>query len=139
MRWLRRLLLTLFLSHASHVPPAGANPTRLHDWRFYQTGKASWYGREFQGAKTASGEPYNMYGLTAASRTLPMGSWARVTNLNNNRSVFLRINDRGPWNKRILDLSYGAAKALKISGVDNVMVEVPRAIRSNAQEVVPAY
>jgi rare lipoprotein A (peptidoglycan hydrolase) len=92
-----------------------------------QIGKASWYGRFFQHKKTASGEPYDMYQLTAAHRTLPLGSWIKVTNLKNDRSVIVRINDRGPMPKnRILDLSYSAAQILDMGhdGVDRVRLEV---------------
>ena len=92
-----------------------------------QVGKASWYGRLFQSKKTASGEPYEMSDFTAAHRTLPLGSWVRVTNLRNDRSVVVRINDRGPVLKsRIIDLSYGAAKMLGMgqSGIDPVRLDV---------------
>jgi len=92
-----------------------------------QVGKASWYGRIFQHKQTASGEPYDMDQLTAAHRTLPLGSWIKVTNLKNDRSVVVRINDRGPVKKnRILDLSYSAAKMLGMGhdGVDPVRLEV---------------
>ena len=64
--------------------------------RPYQVGTASWYGRYFHGRPTASGEPYDMFRLTAAHRTLKLGTWVRVTNLRNGRSVVVRINDRGP-------------------------------------------
>ena len=93
----------------------------------FQVGKASWYGRIFQHKQTASGEPYDMDQLTAAHRTLPLGSWIKVTNLKNDRSVVVRINDRGPVKKnRILDLSYSAAKMLGMGhdGVDPVRLEV---------------
>jgi rare lipoprotein A len=92
-----------------------------------QVGKASWYGRIFQHKQTASGEPYDMDQLTAAHRTLPLGSWIKVTNLRNDRTVVVRINDRGPVLKnRIIDLSYGAAKMLGMAhdGVDPVRLEV---------------
>ena len=92
-----------------------------------QVGKASWYGRIFQHKKTASGEPYDMYQFTAAHRTLPLGSWIKVTNLKNDRSVVVRINDRGPVKRnRIIDLSYSAAKMLGIGhdGVDPVRLDV---------------
>lgn len=92
--------------------------------RWYQIGTASWYGRYFQGKKTANGETYDMYGLTCAHRSLPLGSWIRVTNLKNRKSVFVRVNDRGPVpDNRIVDLSYGAAKAVGISGVAKVKLE----------------
>ncbi|HXZ31843.1 MAG TPA: septal ring lytic transglycosylase RlpA family protein [Terriglobales bacterium] len=85
--------------------------------RLYQVGTASWYGSYFEGRATASGEPYNMYDLTAAHPTLPLGTWVRVTNLHNGRRIYVRINDRGPIVPgRIIDLSYGAAEALHITG-----------------------
>jgi rare lipoprotein A len=93
----------------------------------YQVGKASWYGRVFQHHQTASGEPYEMNALTAAHRTLPIGSWVKVTNLKNDRSVMVRINDRGPVMKsRIIDLSYGAAKMLGMgsSGISSVRLDI---------------
>src|SRR5437868_12921399 len=75
----------------------------------YQIGTASWYGENFDGKPTASGEPYDMYDMTAAHLKLPMGSYVRVTNLHNGRSVIVRVNDRGPVVPgRIIDLSYGA-------------------------------
>jgi len=90
-----------------------------------QVGKASWYGRIFQSHKTASGEPYDMFQFTAAHRTLPLGSWVKVTDLKTERSVVVRINDRGPVARnRIIDLSYGAAKMLSMKGVDQVRLDV---------------
>jgi len=90
-----------------------------------QVGKASWYGRVFQHHKTASGEPYNMFELTAAHRTLPLGSWVKVVDLKTDRSVVVRINDRGPVApNRIIDLSYGAARILGMNGIDRVRLEV---------------
>jgi rare lipoprotein A len=78
-----------------------------------EEGLASWYGRRFHGRKTASGEPYDMYAMTAAHPTLPIPSYARVTALNNGKSVVVRINDRGPFHsKRVIDLSYTAAHKL---------------------------
>jgi len=93
----------------------------------FQVGRASWYGRIFQNKKTASGEPYDMNDLTAAHRTLPLGSWVKVTNLRNDRSVMVRINDRGPvMRSRIIDLSYGAAKMLGMgsSGISSVRLDI---------------
>jgi peptidoglycan lytic transglycosylase len=85
--------------------------------RPYAIGQASWYGKDFDGKPTASGEPYDMYELTAAHRTLPLGSWVKVTNLRNRRWVLVRINDRGPVPlQRIIDLSYSAARILNMSG-----------------------
>jgi rare lipoprotein A len=80
----------------------------------YQIGTASWYGEYFHGKPTASGEPYDMYDMTAASLTIPLGTYVRVTNLRNGKSVVVRVNDRGPVVEgRIIDLSYGAAEALQ--------------------------
>ena len=95
--------------------------------RKFQVGRASWYGRLFQHKKTASGEPYDMHDFTAAHRTLPLGSWVKVTNLKNDKSVMVRINDRGPVMKgRILDLSYGAAMILGMGddGVARVRLDL---------------
>src|SRR5580658_5742800 len=100
----------------------GSKPTRT---RKPQVGKASWYGRIFQSHKTASGELYDMNQFTAAHRTLPIGSWVKVTDLKTDRSVVVRINDRGPVARsRIIDLSYGAAKVLSMKGVDQVRLDV---------------
>jgi peptidoglycan lytic transglycosylase len=83
----------------------------------YQVGEASWYGKQFHGKETASGESYDMFRFTAAHPTLPLGSWVRVTNLRNHKSVIVRINDRGPVVPgRIMDLSYGAAQVLGMRG-----------------------
>jgi len=92
-----------------------------------QVGVASWYGGKFHGRTTASGEPYDMNAMTAAHRTLPFGTKVRVTNLDNGRSVVVRINDRGPYAKRrIIDLSRHAAEQLgfRKAGVAKVRVEV---------------
>jgi rare lipoprotein A len=93
----------------------------------YQIGTASWYGHNFQGKPTASGEPYEMYDMTAAHLTLPMGSYVRVTNLRNGREVIVRVNDRGPIVPgRIIDLSYGAAQALQFrqKGLQRVRLDL---------------
>jgi rare lipoprotein A len=90
-------------------------------------GTASYYGKEFHGKKTSSGEEYNMYELTAAHKTYPLGSEIRLTNIENNKSVVVRINDRMPtYNKRMIDISYGAARELGMlkSGIAKVIVEV---------------
>ncbi len=93
-------------------PYSGSHLTAHHK-QPYQLGTASWYGENFEGRTTASGEPYKMHDLTAAHPTLPLGSWVRVTNLRNGRVVYVRINDRGPIVPgRIIDLSYGAAEVL---------------------------
>ena len=92
---------------------------------FRQRGLASWYGKRFHGKKTASGEPYDMYKMTAAHPTLPIPSYARVTNLANGRSVVVRINDRGPFHAgRVIDLSYVAAYKLGYIAAGSAQVEV---------------
>lgn len=90
---------------------------------FSQTGKASWYGPGFHGKKTSNGERFDMYGLTAAHRTLPLGTQVRVTNVANGKSVVVRVNDRGPfYGDRVIDLSKGAAS--KLGFVQNGMAMV---------------
>jgi rare lipoprotein A len=101
----------------------------------YQIGTASWYGEKFAGKPTASGEPYDMYDMTAAHLTLPMGSYVRVTNLKNGKAVVVRVNDRGPIVPgRIIDLSYGAAQALQFRqrGLQRVRLDLMNAPRKNA-------
>jgi rare lipoprotein A len=93
----------------------------------YQVGTASWYGEYFEGKPTASGESYEMYDLTAAHPTLPLGSYVRVTNLHNGRAVVVKVNDRGPIVPgRIIDLSYGAACVLKFEhrGLQKVRLDL---------------
>jgi rare lipoprotein A len=93
----------------------------------YQVGKASWYGGLFQGKATASGEDYDMYNFTAAHRELPLGTFVKVTNLKNLKSVIVRINDRGPVTPgRIIDLSYSAAQRLEMhqKGLQKVRIDV---------------
>jgi rare lipoprotein A len=92
---------------------------------YKQRGIASWYGKRYHGQKTSSGEVYDMYGMTAAHTTLPLPSYARVTNPENGRSVIVRINDRGPFHSdRLIDLSYAAAYKLRIVGKGSGLVEV---------------
>ncbi len=94
---------------------------------YNETGTASWYGTKFHGKKTANGERYDMYAMSAAHKTLPLPTMVRVTNLNNGRSVVVRVNDRGPFAKgRLIDLSYAAAKTLAYdhAGTAPVRVEV---------------
>jgi rare lipoprotein A len=103
------------------VNPTPAKP--VHHW--YQFGKASWYGQPFQGHATASGEIFNMFDLTCAHRSLPLGSLIRVTNLRNRKSVVLRVNDRGPVAEdRIVDLSYAAAASIGLRGIAKVRIEL---------------
>ncbi|MCX7680032.1 MAG: septal ring lytic transglycosylase RlpA family protein [Spirochaetes bacterium] len=93
--------------------------------RFYQKGEASWYGRAFHGKKTASGEKFDMYDYTAAHRTLPFGTILTVKNLENNKTVKVRINDRGPYREgRILDLSYAAARKLDMLSSGTALVGI---------------
>ncbi len=106
-----------------------------------ETGTAAWYGKEYQGKKTASGEVFDMNSLTAAHRTLPLGTVIRVTNLENEKSVTVAINDRGPFtNNCILDLSYAAARKLGIvaQGTGRVQIDILEAGREPAQYTVNA-
>jgi rare lipoprotein A len=112
------------------VPKGGGrykvgNPYRLNGQTYYpehnpsyrSEGIASWYGRDFHGRLTANGEVYDMNALSAAHPTMPLPSYARVTNLENGRSIVVRVNDRGPYTRnRVVDLSIGAAKALQFHG-----------------------
>jgi rare lipoprotein A len=100
-----------------------------------QVGVASWYGPGFDGNRTANGEIYDQYEMTAAHRTLPLGTRVMVTNLSNGRSVEVRINDRGPFvDGRAIDLSYAAARALRMvgPGTAHVRIEVLRAAAAAA-------
>ncbi|EZQ11480.1 MULTISPECIES: septal ring lytic transglycosylase RlpA family protein [unclassified Acinetobacter] len=95
--------------------------------RFSQTGVASWYGRQFHGRKTASGETFDMNALTAAHRSLPLNCYIRVTNKSNGKSVVVKVNDRGPFHgNRVVDLSYGAAKSLGITNAGTARVSIER-------------
>ena len=108
-------------------PIQSAEASRRHSAHAAKThhqGTASWYGPGFHGKKTANGEKFNMYAMTAAHRTLPLSSYAEITNLKNHRSIIVRINDRGPYHgNRALDLSYAAAKQLGISGLGSVEIK----------------
>ncbi len=106
------------------------NPTKqktsTHSQKVF-TGTSSYYGKDFHGKLTANGEIFDMYGLTAAHKTLPLNTIVRVTNIENGKSLILRINDRGPYiDGRILDCSYGAAKKLEFvqMGTTEVKIEV---------------
>lgn len=108
------------------APPATQRPYTIDGQTYYpipssesytEEGVASWYGRPFHGRRTASGEIYDMYALTAAHRILPMGTQVRVTNLLNHKSCLVRITDRGPFVQgRVIDLSYAAAKKVALLG-----------------------
>ena len=100
---------------------------------FRQRGHGSWYGRRFHGKPTSSGEPYDMYAMTAAHPTLPIPSYARVTHLGNGRSVVVRVNDRGPFLRgRVIDLSYAAAHKLGYINAGSAQVEVEQILPSEA-------
>jgi len=117
-----------------HTGPYKANPYTVlgktyfpmtDSTRYVATGTASWYGTKFHGQNTANGEVYDLYGMSAAHKTLPLPSYVRVTNLDNNRSVILRVNDRGPfYSDRIIDLSYAAAKKLGYAEIGTARVKV---------------
>lgn len=99
---------------------------------YNETGVASWYGTKFHARKTSSGEPYNMLGMTAAHKTLPLPTYVEVTNLKNDRKIIVKVNDRGPFeSNRIIDLSYVAAKKLGMLGHGTANVRV-RAINPYA-------
>lgn len=116
--------LVLLAACASHRRPAPSHGGQSAQGRVLE-GVSSWYGREFDGRPTASGERFDMHGLSAAHRTLPLGTRARITNLDNGREVELLINDRGPFvSGRILDCSYGAAKALGFAGAGLARVRI---------------
>ena len=148
--WLRALRLpaalgfTLLLGACASTPPQRYVPQTgspaynqsyvVHGKRYYvlttahgydRRGVASWYGPKFHGRKTSTGTPYNMYGMSAASRDLPLPTWVRVTNLENGRQVVVKVNDRGPFvPNRIIDLSYAAAKQLDMIRKGTALVEV---------------
>ena len=114
----------------------GANPASyvVKGKRYYvkkthhgykERGTASWYGKQFHGRKTANAEKYDMYQMTAAHKSLPIPSYVKVTNLENKKTVIVRVNDRGPFHSnRIIDLSYGAAKKLGMHNKGTAKVEV---------------
>jgi rare lipoprotein A len=152
-----RRVLTQSMLAAVLVSTLGAAPS-LHDYKVkrlapklseakpqakpYQMGKASWYGELFHGKTTASGETYDMFKLTAAHPELPLGSFVRVTNLSNLRSVVVRINDRGPVTPgRVIDLSYKAAEILQFNrkGVQKVRLDVVDQQATILAENLPKY
>jgi rare lipoprotein A len=99
-------------------------PLRSHIG-FSQEGVASWYGRDFHGKKTSSGEIYDMNAMTAAHKTLPLGVYVRVTNRDNGNSIVVKVNDRGPFVKnRVIDLSYAAAKRLGYDAIGTARVHI---------------
>lgn len=141
--WIIGCLLCLMLSgcalfdFGSDTSGTGTRGTRAYTVRgktyrpllsakgFREEGNASWYGKDFHGRKTANGERYNMYAMTAAHKLLPLGTTVRVTHLQNKRSITVRVNDRGPFvGSRIIDLSYAGAKALGMVGAGTARVRV---------------
>jgi len=104
---------------------------------YHQQGTASWYGSKFHGRRTSSGEPYDMHLATAAHKTLPLPTYAEVTNLDNGKKVIVKINDRGPFkDDRLIDLSYGAALRLGMTGTGTARVDVRAIDISGAAPVV---
>ena len=104
---------------------------------FTQRGIASWYGTKFHGRRTSSGEPYDMYAMTAAHKTLPLPTYLEVINLRNNKRVIVKANDRGPFHEnRIIDLSYAAATRLGITASGTGLVEI-RALNPAAPAPTP--
>ena len=131
-RWAAAALIAILCSCATPPPPPGGYqvfgknylPLKTADG-YSETGLASWYGPGFHGRQTANGETYDMYQMSAAHKTLPLPTYARVTNLDNGNSVIVKINDRGPFHdNRIIDLSYAAAARLDILGKGTGLVEV---------------
>jgi rare lipoprotein A len=123
-------VLTLPETERAKIPkPYVVNGVRYYPlpdaYGFVEYGKASWYGKDFHGRPTSSGEIYNMYGRTAAHKLLPLDTVVKVTNLNNQKTIVLPVNDRGPFVKgRVIDLSYGAARDLDMIGPGVVDVKV---------------
>jgi rare lipoprotein A len=108
---------------------SGHKTRKTNKSKGYQVGTASWYGKQFQGKETASGEPFDMRDFTAAHPRLPLGTFVKVTNLRNGKAVVVRINDRGPVvDGRIIDVSYNAARALGFNdrGVQKVRLDLYR-------------
>ncbi|HKD82750.1 MAG TPA: septal ring lytic transglycosylase RlpA family protein [Candidatus Angelobacter sp.] len=107
---------------AAKAPPKTAKAAN----KPFQVGNASWYGKQFHGKTTASGEDFDMFEFTAAHRTLPLGTFVKVTNLKNGKWIIVRVNDRGPYvGDRIMDLSYSAARMLNFrDGVERVRLDL---------------
>jgi rare lipoprotein A len=118
----------------SHEPADSHAPKVTKKW--FQIGKASWYGRRFQGHRTASGEAFDLHMLTCAHRTLPIGTLLRVTNLTNRRTIMVRVNDRGPVESGLIaDLSYAAAKSLGFGGQGKTRVKLERVDGAEAAQL----
>ncbi len=120
------ILMLLLLSLAGCAPLMGNAKAPASQNVYNKVGNASWYGAKHHGRRTVTGKRFNMYEMTAASLSLPLGSYASVTNLSNNKTVVVKITDRGPFSKtRIIDVSYAAAKKLEFvnKGVTRVQVQ----------------
>jgi rare lipoprotein A len=138
--WLWLIPVLVFGACARHAPPPQTVPSPISRpyvvngvryyplpdaYGFVEYGKASWYGKEFHGRPTSSGVIYNMYGRSAAHKILPLNTVVKVTNLTNQKTIILPVNDRGPFVKgRVIDLSYGAARDLEMIGPGVVEVRV---------------
>jgi rare lipoprotein A len=132
--------VTLAWSPTFRANPLESKPSPPPEIK-YEVGVASWYGEKFQGRITASGETYDMNGLTAAHRTLPLGTWVELTNLGNQRSVTVRINDRGPFIRgREIDVSKATARALGFvgAGLTTVRMELVSSPSSGKATVAPS-
>jgi rare lipoprotein A len=123
-------------AHGTESSNANGDPhaPKAHKWS--QVGKASWYGRRFQGHRTASGEAFDLNMLTCAHRTLPIGTLLRVTNLTNRRSIMVRVNDRGPVPTGVIvDLSFAAARSLGFNRKGSTHVRLDRVDGAEAAQV----
>lgn len=128
------IVLSSFFSSLVTTAEASQRKNHRHHYKHHRhhaepgdgkQGLASWYGHQFQGRRTANGERYDMNAMTAAHNSLPLSSYVEVTNLRNNRSVIVRINDRGPFHgRRVMDLSYAAAKELGIQKTGTASVQI---------------
>ena len=119
------LVLAIGVLIIASLSACGTGPQVRETPRYQAEGLASYYGKKFHGRRTASGERFNMNAMTAAHRSLKFGTRVKVTNLRNKRSVTVRINDRGPFIRgRIIDLSYAAAKKIRMLGDGVVRVRV---------------
>jgi rare lipoprotein A (peptidoglycan hydrolase) len=137
------IVVTLCWSPTFRANPVDSEPVLrlvpLPEPRMSTIGLASWYGEKFQGRNTANGEAYDMNGLTAAHRELPMGTRVVITNVRNGRSVTVRINDRGPSIPgRMIDVSKAAARALGFVGAGTTIVTMKVAVRPASSKTLPS-
>ena len=128
IRWAALFAGSCFMVSSCAAPtrPVQRKPAlERRDSIYAERGIASWYGRDFHGRKTSSGQTYDMHAMTGAHKTLPLGTYVSVYNLRNGKKVVVRINDRGPFVRgRVIDLSYGAAKQIGLVGPGTAPVEV---------------